>query len=188
MVTEIELKAHVKNNEELRRLLSEKAVFLHSFEKEDNYWFGENTSLPSSGLRIRREKRRFEDGREEIANLATFKTKEVRNAIEINDEREFAVDPVTEFEEFLRRLGMRAERYKKKKGWAFSKDGINAELVEVQGLGCFIELEIIADNNREETFAGARKKLMDFLVELGIDAEAIESRFYTEMLKDASSG
>ena len=188
MVTEIELKAHIHNSEEMMPVLSEKAEFLYAFIKKDTYWFSGGLELPPSGLRIRSEKRTFPDGREESFTMATYKNKEVRNGIEINDEREFTVEPVSEFEEFLKRMRLKPARSKEKHGWAFSKDGITAELVEVKGLGWFVELEIIAkaghgSGNNEKTFAEGRKRLLDFLGGLGIAEEAIESRYYTEMLE-----
>jgi adenylate cyclase class 2 len=190
MVTEIELKARVQNSEDLKLLLCEKAEFLYAFEKQDSYWEPtEASDLPPSGLRIRREKRTFQDGKVESLTLVTFKTKEVRDGIEINDEREFSVKPEPLFEEFLRRLRLRPGVSKKKRGWAFIRKGINAELMEVSGLGWFLELEIIAEGvqaggSREENFTEGKKRLLDFLSGLGIAEEAIESRYYTQMLKE----
>jgi adenylate cyclase class 2 len=65
---------------------------------------------------------------------------------------------------------------------------MTVELTEVKGLGWFVELEMISDdedagNTQEETLAAARKKLLDFLAKLGIERNAIESRPYTEMLR-----
>jgi len=197
MVTEIELKAHIRDSGTIKLLLSKKADYLGSFEKNDTYWLsaeidcqGKNPRvpcLPHSGLRVRSERRVNCDGKEESATLATFKIKELRDGIEINNEHEFEVHPsknhdISDFEEFLTRLGLKPGLTKRKHGWAFSYEGINAELLEVDGLGWFIELEIIKDNNREETFTEGKKKLLDFLDSLGIEREAIESRFYSEML------
>jgi adenylate cyclase class 2 len=81
-------------------------------------------------------------------------------------------------------MGFRPDDSKRKQGRAFSQEGITAELSEVPGLGWFIELEILADNSREETVTEAKKRLHCFLSGLGIEKEAIESRYYTEMLRD----
>ena len=187
MATEIELKAHVNDSEELRITLSGKAEFLHSFEKKDCYWFAEKSGLPSSGFRIRSEKRSFPDGKEVSLCFATYKNKEVRDGIEINDEREFSVEPAVEFEEFISKLGLKPARSKEKRGWAYSKNGITAELVEVKGLGWFIEMEIISHTANAETFAAGKKRLLDFLAEIGVANDAIESRFYSEMLNEAAN-
>ena len=187
MATEIELKAHVRNSDELRLTLSGKAEYLYSFEKKDCYWLAENSDLPSSGLRVRSEKRILPDGREVFLCLATYKNKEVRDEIEINEEREFSVEPPFEFEEFLRKLWLRPVRSKEKRGWAFSKTGITAELVEVKTLGWFVELEILTHTTNEETFAQGKKRLLDFLAEIDVAKDAIESRLYSEMLYEAAS-
>jgi len=182
MVTEIELKAHIRSSEELKRKLSQKAEYLYAFEKKDEYWYNDESTLLPSGLRIRDEKRIFPDGREESLTLATYKNKEVRDNIEINDEREFNVAPIVAFEEFLRRIGLKPGRSKQKRGWAFLKDSITAELVEVKDLGWFIELEIVTQDRNEGAFAQGKKRLLELLSDLGITEEAIESRFYSEML------
>jgi len=184
MATEIELKAHVANSEALKLLLGKKAEYRSAFEKEDGYWFTAWPSgLSSSGLRVRREKRTFPDGTVESATLVTFKNKEVRDGVEINDEREFEANSFQVFEELLGRIGLKQGAAKKKRGWTFTCDGITAELTEVESLGWFVELEILADNDLEETVAKAKKRLWDFFDGLNIGRQAIESRFYTEMLR-----
>ena len=181
MATEIELKAHVTDSEAMRLTLSKKAEYLGAFEKEDTYWF-------PGGLRVRREKRTHPDGRMELLTLVSYKTKEVKDGIEVNDEREFEARPVgphseSEFEEFLALIGLKPGIAKKKRGWVFSRDGITAELAEVEGLGYFVELEIV-DNGANPAIEEGKKRLLDFLAVLGIQKEAIESRYYTEMLRE----
>ena len=186
MNTEIEMKAHVQDKEALRLLLSEKAEYLGYFEKEDTYWYpqpGGSQALMPYGIRIRKEKRSLPDGSEGSAIYATFKRKEVIDGIELNDEREFKVSPASEFEYFLNLAGIHSGKHKQKRGWAFSKRDITAELVEVEGLGWFIELEIITDDKQPDTVSERRKQLLDFFDELGIERTAIESRFYSEILK-----
>ena len=181
MVTEIELKAHVSDYEAIKCILSEKGEYLGAFEKEDSYWFTEEASKSCKEYRLRKEKRVI-DGTEKSACFIGYKKKEVREEIEINDEREFEVKPGEVVEEFFQDLDLRPGISKRKKGWAYSWEGITAELVEVDGLGWFIELEILSNNNKSESFDAAKKRLLDFLASLGIEKEAIESRFYTEML------
>ena len=192
MATEIELKARVLDSEALKVLLHEKAEYSCAFEKEDCYWF-DTSGLALPRLRLRREKRVFPDGSDESAIFVTYKNKELRGGIEVNDEHEFAVNPGPEFEDFLSKIGFTPGISKRKRGWAFTHDGINAELAEVEGLGWFVELEIVTagrhagdinTGDREKAVTAAGKKLLDFLDCLGIERKAIESRFYTEMLKE----
>ena len=185
MATEIELKAHVRDSEALKTLLSEKAVYSGAFEKRDVYWFGPDTSaFPVTKLRLRREKRSFADGTEKSLCLVTYKAKEVNNGIEINEELEFEVDPVEAFEEFLVKAGLKPGVGKIKRGWVFLNGELTAELVEVDSLGWFVELEILVntEDKSEETLSGVRETLLAFLDSLGIERDAIERRFYLDML------
>ena len=206
MAAEIELKAHVENIESLRRLLVEKTEYKSAFEKEDTYYFPSemselfplDLSLQRSGFRLRREKRILPDDSENSVILLTHKKKEVRDGIEVNAEKEFEIQAsychadsnqtahrtVVEFGQLLEAMGLRPVTSKRKKGWAFCRDGITAELLEVGKLGWFLELEIISESDPKENFEDGKKRLLDFLDSLGIAREAIESRFYSEMLKN----
>jgi adenylate cyclase class 2 len=194
LAVEIELKAHVKDSEALKLLLLSKAQYLCSFEKEDTYYFpAGNSDIPKSGIRLRAESKTGHDGSEKKTVYATYKTKEVRDGVEINDEKEFEVcssqnGAIPAFYEFLKLVGLSPGYSKRKKGWAFFKDGINAELLEVEKLGWFLELEIVvadieAPENKDAIVNEKKKQLMGFLSSLGIEKEAIESRYYSEMLK-----
>jgi len=199
LAIEIELKAHVKDSESLKRLLFEKAEYLCAFEKEDTYYFPlDNSNIPRSGIRLRGESKTFPDGTVKKTAYVTYKTKEVRDGIEVNDEKEFEVrssqySPVIVFDEFLKMAGLEPGFSKHKRGWAFSKNVINAELLEVEKLGWFLEIEIVLNdvekdstvNNTVETTINEKKKqLLEFLSDLGIEKNAIESRYYSEMLKE----
>ena len=186
MATEIELKAHVGDCETLKTLLFTKADYSGSFEKEDVYWASSEPHAPVSRIRVRREECRNAEGSLKTVTFATHKIKEVRDGIEVNDELEFAVTPEAEFERLLTRMGYKPGFCKQKRGWAFSRNGITAELVEVANLGWFIELEILETGGGEKAVADGKKKLLGFLSELGIDRQAIESRYYSEMLREHS--
>jgi adenylate cyclase class 2 len=197
LAIEIELKAHVFNYEALKTLLSEKAEYMYSFEKKDTYYFPAGSSdIPKSGIRLRSESKTLKDGAEEKAVYVTYKTKETRDGIEINDEKEFELGPsknstIQVFDEFLKMLGLKPGYSKRKNGWAFSKKGINAELLEVESLGWFLEMEIVIKeiedtDEKESAVKKNKKRLTGFLFELGIEKDAIESRYYSEMLREAA--
>jgi adenylate cyclase class 2 len=201
LAVEIELKAHVPDNlqsiEALKILLSEKAEYLCEFEKEDTYYIqAADSNIPKSGVRLRAESKIFSDGAQEKNVCVTYKTKEVRDGIEINDEKEFEVRssqcrPETVFDEFLKMMGLKQGFSKRKKGWAFSKDEIKAELLEVEKLGWFLELEIVVNDVevfecKDSTIEEKKERLMKFLSDLCIEKSAIESRYYSEMLKPES--
>jgi len=170
---------------------------LCSFEKADTYYFpSNNTDIPKSGVRLRSEEKTFQDGTEKKAVYVTYKTKEVKDGIEINDEKEFEIcssqnSTVKVFNEFLKMMGLMPGYSKRKKGWAFSKEDINAELLEVEKLGWFLEMEIVVNDTDIDAYDKnaideKRKKLIGFLTELGIGKEAIEGRYYSEMLKEVA--
>jgi adenylate cyclase class 2 len=203
MAFEIELKAHITDCESIKRQLEEKAEYSNSFEKEDVYWLSDEAAPRTAPfsifkIRVRKEKRRFSDGTGESLCFLIYKKKEVRDDIEINDEKEFEIRAssgrkVEEIGDLLEGMGLNRGAFKKKRGWAFigrenpGPGRICAELVEVEGLGWFVELEILADNNRDETVAEGKKRLLDFLDKLGIGRQAIEGRYYTEMLENPDS-
>jgi len=195
LAIEIELKAHIKDSGALKSLISKKAEYLCAFEKEDTYYFPlGNSDIPRSGIRLRGESKTFPDGTVKKTAYVTYKIKEVRDGIEVNNEKEFEIcssqySPVIVFDEFLKMTGLAPGFSKHKKGWAFSKDGINAELLEVEKLGWFLEMEIVVndverDAVKDTTVEEKKKQLLEFLSDLGIEKDAIESRYYSEMLKE----
>ncbi|GHV68421.1 hypothetical protein AGMMS49928_07860 [Spirochaetia bacterium] len=188
MAIEIELKAWVTDPEALKKRLDDLAEFDFAYQKDDVYWgplcrapnaSPAGFSLPPSGIRLRRVIRNNED--EQL--LVTYKVKEVRDGIEVNDEREFLVSDREAFEDMLSRLALVPGASKKKKGWSWKKEDLSIELSHVEGLGWFIELEILAMDSDPETVAKARSRLLDFLEKTGIAGDRIEPRYYTELLK-----
>jgi adenylate cyclase class 2 len=119
--------------------------------------------------------------------MVTFKMKEVRDGVEINREREFRLqdgeDGAAALEEMLGLFGLEPRSCKRKRGSAWDCGGVTAELHEVEGLGHFLELEILAEDGGVETVRQARAKLLDLLARCGIDRAKIESRYYTELLE-----
>jgi adenylate cyclase class 2 len=187
---EIELKAWVDDPDGLRLRFSSCAGQGTSFEKADAYWVfpGGCGAAPSSGVRLRRETKTDPAGTVSRALWVTYKVKEVRGGVEINDEREFSVSDAAAFEELLRRLGLQKDIEKNKRGWAWNCAGVTAELTEVAGLGWFVELEIVTDDDTGGTVTAARTRLLALLRKIGIKEDRIEPRYYTEMLRPPKGG
>jgi adenylate cyclase class 2 len=196
---EIELKAWIDDREAAERRIGALADLTADYEKEDRYWLpaspsGEPRAVPVSGVRIRRETVIARDGNKESVTLVTYKTKEVRDGIEVNNEKEFSLkDPlgggaagdeaaVEAFEELLERLGLTPGISKKKKGRSWKYGGITVELSDVERLGCFLELEVLAGDCESETVERARESLFGLLGLIGISKDRIETRYYNEML------
>ncbi|GHT61081.1 hypothetical protein FACS1894109_19370 [Spirochaetia bacterium] len=206
MAFEIEVKAHADDPLRLKERLDALGEYTCAFEKDDTYWLlskPRTLSSPnaggipdsagsfagSSGIRVRWEQNTGAGGRETGRVLVTYKIKEVRDGIEVNDEREFIVSNGNTFGELLKRLGLEKGVRKHKRGWAWTCGSIYAELCEVSGLsrslGWFIELEILADDAESETVADAQKELLGLLGRLDVAEERIEERYYSEMLAEA---
>ena len=196
MAIEIELKARLDDPGPVQRRLGALGTYCRSYEKNDTYWTAADGNvpfpgLPPSGLRLRREVTTGPEGRTAETALVTYKIKEIRDGIEINDEREFAVTAAGTFEDLLGRLGLRPGIRKEKRGRAWTVAGappVLAELSLVTGLGWFLELEIMAEARDEQTLGESRKRLLALLEQLGLLPEQIERRSYGEMIALAAAG
>ena len=194
--TEIEIKAHVKNSNICKKKLSAIAGEETAFSKDDTYWFAPAVLHYFSGPRVRQETKG-----KNIKTLVTWKNKEKRAGLEVNDEHELEISSEKEFEELLVLLGLKKQITKHKEGWAWYYNGITIELCKVSGsvkrntkkssslkqnqvknLGWFLELEIIAGDDSDVTVSSAKNKLFVLLEKAGIEKESIESRYYAEML------
>jgi adenylate cyclase class 2 len=187
MAMEIELKAWVENPEQLKKRLSNLGIYHCAYDKNDSYWLSRDKTgeIPPSGVRIRREIETFRDGTSCSRALVTYKVKEIDAGIEVNDEREFEISPnIRVFEDLLRRFGLSPGVCKRKQGFAWDCGGIRAELSDVEGLGWFIELEILRDDGDTDTIRESRERLLFLLDKLGLSPDRIESRPYTVMLRD----
>jgi adenylate cyclase class 2 len=190
MAIEIELKARLDDPEPVKRRLGDLGTYCGSYEKNDIYWAAAEgdvpfPGLPRSGVRLRREITTGPEGRAAETALVTYKIREMRDDIEINDEREFTVSSAGTFEDLLGRLGLKPGVRKEKRGRAWTIAGAPpalAELSMVTGLGWFLELEIMAETRDEQTLGESRKRLLSLLEQLGIPQEHIERRTYSEML------
>ncbi|MDR2435076.1 MAG: CYTH domain-containing protein [Treponema sp.] len=195
MAVEIELKARLDDPEPVKQRLFSLGTYCRSYEKSDTYWAA-GGNIPSSEVRVRREIDTETDGRVREKTLVTYKIKEIRDGIEINDEREFLVAGAGPdgaggdvFEGLLNRLGLRPFIRKEKKGrsWTVGAPPVLAELSLVKDLGWFLELEILAEEKDERIIAESRKRLLSLLETLDIPPEWVESRPYTEMLKNGKA-
>jgi adenylate cyclase class 2 len=199
MPFEIELKARLDDSTLVEQRLSGLGTFCRSYKKADSYWFPTQTGtggapIPPSGVRVRRESGMSADGAAYESVLVTYKQKEITDGIEVNDEREFTVSVAQPFEDLLSRLGLCQGICKEKQGRAWTipsqsagqsgavQRPILAELSLVTGLGWFVELEIIAEDNDQQTVEECRKQLLALLEKLEIPAKQIEARPYTSML------
>lgn len=186
---EIELKAWVSDGPKTASALSEYARPLYSYHKEDTYYLPHRDVLNVahvSGVRIRKEIRK-RNNQNETRLIVTYKSKELREIIEVNTEHEFFIEgsnSAEEFERLLIILGLEKSYTKTKKGDMYRIKNINAELTNIENLGLFLELEIISDTDETSVINAARTELNMLLEKVGIDKKSIETKYYSELLHE----
>lgn len=176
MTFEVELKARLSNPEaveaEAARLGSlQKEVF-----KEDVYFRpkGDRSAVPASRFRLRREAGQA---------VVNFKQKVVQDGAEVNHETEFGVDNAHAFFAFANRFGFEPFVVKRKTSRVYRVERASLEINEVEHLGHFIEIEILCEKESEIPFA--RTEIARLFTQLGLPAEALEPRFYIDMIQQA---
>lgn len=174
-MTEVELKARLRDPEATRRTVASFAEYQRDFVKEDAYWHGPEwrQARGTKGFRLRA------DGSDYIV---TYKTKRNEGGIEINRETEFSVSDPDAFMGLLSRIGCEPFYRKRKSGSAWKHGDYLIELVEVAGLGHFIEIEILIADDDQAALALALGGLKDALARCDVPESDIEGRTYSELL------
>lgn len=180
---EVELKARVADRAAVEARLREFATYLGDFDKSDAYWHGPD-------WRINRGTRGFRVRSEGGSVVVTFKNKRSEGGIEINREREFSIADREAFEEFIERLGCEPFFEKRKIGsrWSWRGKGsasLTLELLEIPGLGLFLEIEALVAEEDPAAIALARGEISALLSRAGLDEADIEPRYYSELLLEA---
>jgi predicted adenylyl cyclase CyaB len=177
-VIEVELKARLRDRAAVEAAVAAFARPAGRVDKSDAYWHGPDWRLNrgTRGFRVRAEGAAID--------LVTFKDKRSEGGIEINREVEFGVSDPAAFVEFIERLGCEPFYRKRKTGLAFKADRGDAtiEIVEVEGLGDFIEIEMLLEDEDPARVALAQGEIRALLARSGVAEADIESRFYSELL------
>jgi adenylate cyclase class 2 len=189
---EVELKARVADPAAVEARVAAFAAFEGRVDKLDAYWHGPDWRFQrgTKGFRLRAE-----DGK----SVVTYKSKRSEGGIEINRESEFGISDPEVFEEFALRLGCEPFYKKRKRGKRYGVDpcergagsaaacagAATIEIVEVEGLGFFIEIEILLPDEDPASVALAQGEIRGFLARAGLGPESIEPRFYSELLMEA---
>ena len=191
---EVELKARVRDRAAVEAAVAAFARPVGKVEKRDAYWHGPDWRLNrgARGFRIRSEGPAAFGAGSGATSVVTFKTKRSEGGIEINREREFQVSDPEAFIEFALRLGCEPFYDKSKSGLAFKAaspgacpEEITIEIIEVAGLGDFIEIEAILEDEDPARLALAQGEIRAILARAGLGEGDIEPRFYSELLMEA---
>ena len=164
---EIEVKFRVDFEETKRKLESLGASFVGEELQEDVYF-----SLPLPKLlRVRK-----------IGNLGkaylTYKEIKDPGRNEEFDELEVEVSDFNTTVEILRRLGFKEDVTVRKRRLVYRLSGVTFELNDVEGLGGFLDIEVISDDIED-----AKKKIWEVAEALGLNEEDVEPRLYRELVK-----
>ena len=180
---EVELKAHVDNRNFVIEKLTSFATYDASIKKEDTYW-GRIVGGKKIQARVRKEV-----GSSGKKNYFTYKQKELREGsdgieIEVNDEKECEIFDIAPVEAFFKdmQLDIFLEKTKSVISWYFADAHI--ELCTVPPLGDFLEIEILSETSSESDIASCREKILSIFAMCGITEDKIESRYYSEMLRE----
>ncbi len=170
---EVELKVRIDNIEELEASFREKYEFVGKFVKRDIYFGKDGVDL----FRLRG----VSDGESEKFVVTTKERFRVAG-IEENVEREFSVDSQEEFIAFANFLGYDELIRKVKHSICFNNGDMFIELVTIEGLGDFLEIEILVSD--EASKSSARDRLLAFIESLGKSSDDVVSKYYVELLRD----
>lgn len=178
---EIELKARVRDKAAVAARVAAFARFLRNFDKSDEYWHGPDWRFVrgTKGFRLRK------DGEKA---LVTFKQKRNDGGIEINKETEFQVSDAAGFEALVQRIGCEPFYNKRKTGAAYDYDGCTVELVAIEGLGDFIEIERLIEKDEPAEIALAQGSIRAILAMSGVPEGEIEGRSYSELILAKKNG
>lgn len=188
MATEIELKAHVDNIDNLLFCIRNTDGISDEYfqEKRDIYLTNEIDKPP---VRCRLVKKIYEGDNISSSLLITVKNKELNDTIEENNEIEIECSS-TEFNksvELFKALGYKETLVKEKTGYSFMfnkyKYPLHIEIIEVKPLGWFFEIEFsIEEKLSNLDISYLKANLMDTLDLFKISHDKIETQYYRDLL------
>lgn len=188
MGVEVEIKAHVPDHALLRqRLETLVGISCALCELKEDTYFSLAGEEPLFRMRLEQSGPSFDAMQGSL--VFTYKDKTIREGIEVNEEVEFTC-PATEGPsalQFFLSLGYDLFITKTKRGcrYTYPMDRclppLTVELVEVVGLGWFLEMEFVLDDTSKVGLA--KDCLLRFLALVGVESSAIEEEYYMHMLK-----
>jgi adenylate cyclase class 2 len=175
---EVEVKVRA-DHEKIRPILKKIGAAKSKVETQSDTYFAaphRDFAKTDEALRIR-----LEDGK----SVLTYKGPKLDGVSKTREELETPVDEVI-FTRILHALGF-SEAGKVRKNREFFKAGeITVSLDAVEGLGEFLEVEIMAEN--EKDLETSRHKLFDFLKQVGFEEKDSIRTSYLEMVLEKSKG
>ncbi len=169
MNIQIQVKARVKDFLGVKKKIE---GFAKSIEEQDkiDYYFKGNFKFDRTELRLRKKG----DKREIKLKLNYFK-----GGVEENKEYSFIVENPVDLVEMFDNMGITVAAMKHKKSYFYKFNGIEIQMVSIQELGYFIEIEKKCTEKDKRKVESEISELRD---RLGITTDMIEKRNYFELL------
>lgn len=186
MSKEIELKAHIDDYQKILNLL-QSDLYIKSegiCEKFDIYYYN---PIINNSFRVRKQ---ISNNGELIKNtIYTVKDKILNQGIEQNNEYEVEMN-YNQFSQsliFFEKLGFKESHRKIKKGYSFQflkyDTPLHIELLEVNDLGWFFEIEFIEENELSlEKSNLLIQQLYETLEYFNIPFSNIEKKYYSQLI------
>lgn len=170
---EVEIKAHALSPERTKELISLCCGEGEVVSKRDTY--------------LRREDGQMMRVRDNTGSLeATVKkTRKDEKGQEDNLEYEISLGDTSSADAllFFENLGFSFYFNKYKDGWDWNYEGVHIELLKVNNLGWFLEMEALIDfDSSAEVIDERHQFLLSLLKKFGIDEDKIERRSYRSMI------
>ena len=171
---EIEIKAHASDYRSVLDKIVKIAGNGSPVDKRDHYFRIEGNEKPS--LRIRK----FND---HLEFTAKKNSKGAGSEDNLEYEIVLGIDQYDNAVSFFRALGYIDYFVKLKKGYEWTYNGTHVELLEVNDLGWFLEMEILLPfDSSEEMIENAQKTLHELLHLFSLKDEDIEMKSYRSMI------
>jgi adenylate cyclase class 2 len=184
---EVEVKARVESREKLaKKIESLGGRFKREVTQEDVYLMH-----PCRDLRERDEALRLRREGEEC--ILTFKGRRVGNEAKMREEFEVRVDDFEAIQNIFGQLGFEKLFIINKNRKEFSLDGATISLDSVEGLGEFVEIEVMVPSMEKAVVEDVnhmqelKKKLFAIAERLEVPTERLTTESYLEMLASKSS-
>jgi len=183
---EAEVKARIEDREDLlRRIEAIGGGFVREGAQEDLYFRHPCRDLKGrdEALRLRREGKNY---------TLTFKGRRVGKGAKIREELEVRVDDFEGMVALLERLGFEEVFVIKKRRREFTVDMATVALDSVDGLGEFVEIEVMitageGEGGEAKRIEAFKNKLFSIADRLGIPRERLTTESYLELLASKSS-
>lgn len=186
---EIELKAQYDSSKrpELEQYLKEQGFReVCCFTQQDEYFNHPERDFQKTdeALRIRRE----QHDNEAVRCCLTYKGANDSSIGQSRRELETRVEDEHKMRQILLALGFRSAAEVKKRRKEYKKEDLTVCLDELDGLGNYIELEVVLPEAETESKFTAENRLREFLSELSFVQPVLESLTYLELVMGFRKG